>query len=210
MGMSQPAVSQLIANFEEALGAPLFVRRNGAIYPTSRAETLLDDALDLLSLIDRMEMRMALKTDRPLSHLRISATLSFISEVLPRVIAEMRAAEPELSCSVASHAVDEMTQAVAEGQIDFAFHTRAAGTSRHRQHPPKRPAPGLHHARRPPAGGKDPAGGGRPGRQCLHHAVAPRSLLPLLPRAVRPPPGQLHRRPFRRPSPASPSKWPGC
>lgn len=124
MGMSQPAVSQLIANFEEALGAPLFVRRNGAIYPTSRAETLLDDALDLLSLIDRMEMRMALKTDRPLSHLRISATLSFISEVLPRVIAEMRAAEPELSCSVASHAVDEMTQAVAEGQIDFAFHTR--------------------------------------------------------------------------------------
>lgn len=124
MGMSQPAVSQLIAKFEDAIGAPLFVRRNGAIYPTSRAEALLDDAVDLLSLIDRMEMRMALRTDRPLTHLRISATLSFISEVLPLVIAELRGAEPDLSCSVASHPVDEMTVAVAEGQIDFAFHTR--------------------------------------------------------------------------------------
>ena len=37
LGVSQPAVSQLIKNLEESVGAPLFVRRNGAIFPTARA-----------------------------------------------------------------------------------------------------------------------------------------------------------------------------
>ena len=46
LGMSQPAVSQLIGNLEQSIGLPLFVRRNGAIFPNSRAEMLHDDALD--------------------------------------------------------------------------------------------------------------------------------------------------------------------
>jgi molybdate transport repressor ModE-like protein len=124
LGMSQPAVSQLIGNLEQSIGLPLFVRRNGAIFPNSRAEMLHDDALDLLALIDRLEMRLQPRSDKLLSHIRISATMSFIGEVLPLLIDQIRNAHPTASYYVSSHPVDEMTNAVAEGHVDFAFHTR--------------------------------------------------------------------------------------
>ena len=43
LGVSQPAVSQLIKKLEEAVGVPVFVRRNGLIFPTDRAGSLRDD-----------------------------------------------------------------------------------------------------------------------------------------------------------------------
>lgn len=124
LNMSQPAVSQLISNLEKSVGVALFVRRNGAIFPTQRAEALHDDARDLLALIDRIEMHLRPRTDKLLSQIRISATLSMINEILPLVIGEMHAHHPSGSFAVSSQPVDEMTNAVAEGHVDFAFHTR--------------------------------------------------------------------------------------
>ncbi|KKB12533.1 hypothetical protein VE25_06280 [Devosia geojensis] len=124
LNMSQPAVSQLISNLEKSVGVSLFVRRNGAIFPTHRAEALHDDARDLLALIDRIEMHLKPRTDKLLSHIRISATVSFMNEILPLLLAEVHRHHPKGNYSVVSHPVDEMTNAVAEGQVDFAFHTR--------------------------------------------------------------------------------------
>lgn len=124
LNMSQPAVSQLISNLEKSIGVALFVRRNGAIFPTQRAEALHDDALDLLALIDRVEMHLQPRTDKLLSQIRISATMSFINEILPLLIGEFHTHHPAASFAVSSHPVDEMTNAVAEGHVDFAFHTR--------------------------------------------------------------------------------------
>lgn len=124
LNMSQPAVSQLIGNLEKSVGAPLFVRRNGAIFPTHRAEAMHDDARDLLALIDRIEMHLKPRSDKLLSHIRIAATVSFMSEILPPLLAEVHKHHPKGSYSVTSHPVDEMTNAVAEGHVDFAFHTR--------------------------------------------------------------------------------------
>lgn len=124
LNMSQPAVSQLISNFEKVVGVALFVRRNGAIFPTQRAEALHDDARDLLALIDRIEMHLKPRADKLLSQIRISATMSLVSEILPLLIGEVHRHHPTGSFSVTSQPVDEMTNAVAEGHVDFAFHTR--------------------------------------------------------------------------------------
>lgn len=124
MGMSQPAVSQLIAGLEQAVGLPLFVRRNGGIFPTSRAEGLHDDVSDLLALLDRVEMHLRPRSDKLLPHVRISATMSVVTEILPPLLTEMHRLHPSGSYHVASHAIDEMTNAVAEGHADFGFHTR--------------------------------------------------------------------------------------
>lgn len=124
LNMSQPAMSQLISNLEKSVGVALFVRRNGAIFPTPRAEALHDDARDLLALIDRIEMHLKPRADKLLSQIRISATMSLINEIMPLVIGEVHRHHPTGSFSVTSQPVDEMTNAVAEGQVDFAFHTR--------------------------------------------------------------------------------------
>lgn len=59
LGVSQPAVSQLIKSLEDAIGAPLFIRRNGAIFPTSRAESLREDAIELLAHLDRFQAQLS-------------------------------------------------------------------------------------------------------------------------------------------------------
>ena len=124
LNLSQPAVSQLISNLEKSVGVPLFVRRNGAIFPTHRAEAMQDDARDLLALIDRIEMHLKPRSDKLLSNIRFSATFSFMSEILPLLVAEVHKVHPLGSYVVSSHPVDEMTNAVAEGHVDFAFHTK--------------------------------------------------------------------------------------
>ncbi|MCR6671410.1 MAG: LysR family transcriptional regulator [Devosia ginsengisoli] len=124
LNMSQPAVSQLISNLEKSVGVALFVRRNGAIFPTQRAEALHDDARDLLALIDRIEMHLKPRNDKLLSQIRISATMSFLTEILPLLLGELHRHHPTGSFAVSSNAVDGMTNAVAEGHVDFAFHTR--------------------------------------------------------------------------------------
>ncbi|QDZ11879.1 LysR family transcriptional regulator [Devosia ginsengisoli] len=124
LNMSQPAVSQLISNLEKSVGVALFVRRNGAIFPTQRAEALHDDARDLLALIDRIEMHLKPRTDKLLSQIRISATMSFLTEILPLLLGELHRHHPTGSFAVSSNAIDGMTNAVAEGHVDFAFHTR--------------------------------------------------------------------------------------
>ena len=58
LGVSQPAVSQLIKKLEDSVGVPLFVRRNGVIYPTARAESLRDDVDDLLMQLDKIQMQL--------------------------------------------------------------------------------------------------------------------------------------------------------
>ena len=56
LGVSQPAVSQLIKKLEEAVGVPLFVRRNGLISPTDRATSLRDDVEQLLTQLDKIQI----------------------------------------------------------------------------------------------------------------------------------------------------------
>jgi len=49
LGVTQPAVSCLIANLEESMGFLLFKRHRGRFQPTGEAEIFLEDAERLLA-----------------------------------------------------------------------------------------------------------------------------------------------------------------
>ena len=51
LGVSQPAVSQLIKKLENSVGTPLFVRRNGLIFPTDRANSLRDGCRTIIDAV---------------------------------------------------------------------------------------------------------------------------------------------------------------
>ena len=122
--VSQPAVSQLIKKLEEAVGVPLFVRRNGTIFPTDRAESLRDDAKQLLMLLDKIQMQLNYSTSNILDTLRISATLSVTNEILPKIISQLHQKEPNISIYTNSLPIANMSEAIVGGNIDFAFSTR--------------------------------------------------------------------------------------
>ncbi len=124
LGVSQPAVSQLIKALEDAVGAPLFVRRNGAIFPTGRAENLCEEAVDLLAHLDRFQAQLNYQRTGLLSTIRISATMSITNELLPLVLANVCQQHPDAKFYVSSLPLSAMVEPLVQGHIDFAFHTR--------------------------------------------------------------------------------------
>ena len=124
LGVSQPAISQLIKVLEESIGAPLFIRRNGAVFPTSRAESLREDAVSLLSQLDRFQSQLSYGHTRLLSTIRLSASMSIASELLPDLVRAITKSRPEAMFYVSSVPLSDMVQALIQGHIDFAFHTR--------------------------------------------------------------------------------------
>ncbi|MCV6546137.1 MAG: LysR family transcriptional regulator [Cohaesibacter sp.] len=124
LGISQPAVSQLIKQLEETIGVPLFIRRNGAIFPSARAETLRDDAVDLLHKIDKLQMQLSYSQTQILSTIRLSASMSFTNEILPILLAYIHQRHEDATFYVNSLPLVNMIEAVARGNVDFAFHTQ--------------------------------------------------------------------------------------
>ena len=126
IGVSQPAVSQLIKKLEGAVGVPLFVRRNGVISPTSRAESLRDDVEQLLAQLDKIQMQLNFdrSNEVTLNPLRFSASLSVVNEILPRVIARIHKSKPDMLFYVNSLPIANMGRAIRRGNVDFTLSTR--------------------------------------------------------------------------------------
>ena len=124
LGVSQPAVSQLIKALEDALGAPLFVRRNGAIFPTARAEVLREDAVDLLAQLDRFQAQLNHKSTGILSTIRLSASVSIMTELLPALVEELTQQKPDTKFYVSSVPLSAMVSSLVQGHVDFALHSR--------------------------------------------------------------------------------------
>lgn len=124
LGVSQPAVSQLVKALEDAIGAPLFVRRNGAIYPTHRAEALREDSIALLAQLERFQAQLSHQRTGLLSTVRISASMSIVNELLPLLFSNLTVTHPEMKFYVSSVPLSSMLVSLLQGHIDFALHSR--------------------------------------------------------------------------------------
>jgi DNA-binding transcriptional LysR family regulator len=126
LGVSQPAVSQLIKKLEDAVGVPLFVRRNGLIFPTDRATSLRDDVEQLLTQLDKIQMQLNFgrSNELTLNPLRFSASLSVVNEILPRVISHIHKRKPDMLFYVNSLPIANMGRAIRRGNVDLTLSTR--------------------------------------------------------------------------------------
>ena len=103
LGVSQPAVSQNIAELEKSLGAELFLRRKGSVTLTPKGAAFKEYAGRILYWYTATEMMFGpegkLSANKPV---RISADGFIASHILPQALSKLLAFNPSLTFSIRS------------------------------------------------------------------------------------------------------------
>jgi DNA-binding transcriptional LysR family regulator len=121
IGISQPAVSRLIRDFEATLKLALFERRGNQISPTADAIALMAEVdRSFLGLSRISELATALRSEVAGS-LRLAALPALAAGVLPRFVSKFLAQRPQVRASIQGMSSHMVIEAVAAGQADVGY-----------------------------------------------------------------------------------------
>jgi DNA-binding transcriptional LysR family regulator len=121
MAVTQPAVTRLVRDMEDALGFTLFERRGNQLLPTSQAIALMPEIERSFVGLERIARVARGIGEQTAGSLRIAAMPAVANTLLPAFLARFLAPRPLLQVSllgVPSHLVAEM---VASGQADIGY-----------------------------------------------------------------------------------------
>jgi DNA-binding transcriptional LysR family regulator len=121
LGVSQPAVSRLMRDFESTIQLPLFERRGNRIRPLAAAFALLTEVeRSFVGLAHIADHAAAIRSGR-VGELRIAALPAMAMGVLPRFAASFMRARPEARLTVSGMPSHLVIEAVAAGQADIGY-----------------------------------------------------------------------------------------
>ena len=134
--LTQPPVTQAIAQLERALGVRLFDRTRRRVALTPAGEALLPEARELLARAQALPRRARAAAAGELGRVRLAFVSTIGFEQLPRWVRDFRARCPDVVLELAEATGDVQLQALARGDIDAGLMLLARGV----------PPPGLAHA----------------------------------------------------------------
>jgi DNA-binding transcriptional LysR family regulator len=121
-GMTQPAASQGLARLRHQLKDPLFLRAPGGVKPTARADELaatVRATLQTLNLAVDASVHFDPRTSRRLFRIHMSDIGE--ARFLPHLMAMVNTEAPGLRLATLPLSPARITDALDEGEIDFAF-----------------------------------------------------------------------------------------
>jgi DNA-binding transcriptional LysR family regulator len=120
--VTQAAISMQIRQLENELGARLFIRAPRRVILTEAGEQLLQRARQILRDHDAAIDEIAELAGAERGRLRIgSASASVTTDVLPKLLKEVRKQHQGAEISVASGTSEALVQQILAGEIDIAF-----------------------------------------------------------------------------------------
>ena len=127
--VAQPSLSRQIRTLERELGTPLFNRARGNVTLTAAGETLLPLAQRILADIDSAKVQVQELVGLARGRLRLGATPSLSTVLLPNVLRSFRDAYPGIELLVEESGSRDLVRLLAQGEIDLAIivlplHTR--------------------------------------------------------------------------------------
>ena len=117
--ISQPTVSQVIAEIEETYGVKLFERLSKKLYITKEGQKLLDYARHITALFEEMERDLHYASNHP--SLRIGATITVGSCVLPQMVRDFERNHPTTTVEVLVDNTQVITENILSSQLDFGL-----------------------------------------------------------------------------------------
>ena len=117
--ISQPTVSQVIAEIEEQYGVKLFERLSKKLYITREGRQLLDYARHIIALFDEMERSLNYAAAH--HSLRVGATITVGSSVLPAIIRGFEERHPDITTQVWVDNTQVIEGMILESGLDLAL-----------------------------------------------------------------------------------------
>ncbi len=121
LGVSQPAVSRLLKQFEEELGFSLFHRAKGKLTPTPEAHRLSIDVGSALEGIDRVRRSAEDVRRHGTGRLRLGVTPMLYEAVLHDLLRSFLPQHPRLMLTVETGLTEMMVDWLLRDQVELAF-----------------------------------------------------------------------------------------
>lgn len=119
MNMTQSAVTKALQEAEATIGAPLFDRTNRGVLPTAMGEVLIAHAQVILAQIRHAEQELADLRDGSSGTVVVGTLLAASALLLPRAIARVKAARPNLIVRIVEGTNDTLMPQLRNGTIDL-------------------------------------------------------------------------------------------
>lgn len=120
MHISQPAVSRLLTDLEDALGFALFERRKGRLYPTHDASDFFRSVEESFLGLEKLETVAEKIRTRTATELKISCTSAIASTLLPLALQEHKKYFPNDQIHVHTDPMPEMVVKLQTNSVDLA------------------------------------------------------------------------------------------
>jgi len=121
LGISQPAVSRLLADLGQSLGFSLFDRRDGKLVPTQEVRFLQSDIQRVLDLMEQISEVSQSITQRKAGHIRIACLPGFATSHLPEVVANFLKDRPGVSITIEPDRPERILEWMIDEQFDFGI-----------------------------------------------------------------------------------------
>lgn len=121
MRVAQPTLSQQIKALEDSLGTRLVLRRPGNIELSAAGEELLPIARRILAEVDNAERALAELVDLKRGQVRLGATPSLCTGLVPRILADYHRDHPGVTIVITEGGSRDLQQRLAAGEIDLAL-----------------------------------------------------------------------------------------
>ena len=123
LNISQPSVSNAIAQLEQALGVSLFERSRSGILLTAEGEALLRRAESIDSLLRDAEAEVKLASTGVLGPLRVGGTPGALVSLLPDAVRSLEARIGRFTLHVVERPDHDLAAMLHRGEIELAFVT---------------------------------------------------------------------------------------
>lgn len=121
LGVSQPTLSKQIHTLETTLGAPLFERIRGGVTLTAAGQTLLPLAQRMVADADAAQEAVADIVGLRRGEVRLGATPSLCSSLVPEVLRTFRAEHPEIQLYVNEGGSQDLIENLLAHTLDLAL-----------------------------------------------------------------------------------------
>jgi DNA-binding transcriptional LysR family regulator len=121
LGVSQPAVSRLLADFEAGVGFVLFERRGGRLVPTAEAHALNEEVERAFVGLERVAQAAGQIRERRRGVLSVAATPDLAADFLPRVLASFAQEHEGVEVALVAHEPAAVLESVGAQRCDLGF-----------------------------------------------------------------------------------------